>query len=343
MKYKKIFSRFFIVVLFSISVFGVVLMFVFKGDLSENFPFKNTLLAFKTSILNVVGVNEFEGIYRAQDQLIKIAGPENQEITEKNTQVIIKTAQKTKTPVYFALVPTAEYIERSGLTRRPLVWNQGNYIDNVYYKVIEEANVIDIAETFANYSEENIYFKTSDSISSQGGYYIFQEVMRRLGYQVEDIQKYDIEYFSNNYKGELSKSFTGSGLSDVITFYRYPLFKRSLTMKVTDETGKITVYKDVYAKDKNDLDSYLGGENPVTVINNTEPHSERILVISDNTFNMSAGFFVDYFSEITVINPLTDPKGFEKLNMDNYNSVLIFFSTNTFNGESIEQILNMIE
>ena len=85
------------------------------------------------------------------------------------------------------------------------------------------------------------------------------------------------------------------------------------------------------------------GENPVTVIYNTETFSERLLVISDWTFNVNAGFFVDYFQEITFINPFLCENSFEKIKMDNYDYVIVMFSTDNFNNHSLSSVNGMLE
>ena len=343
MNYKKIFSVLFSVVVFSIMLVTLVFMAVFGGSFSENFPLRNSLLSLKTVFLDITGVEEFDNVYRAEDRLIKVSGPTNQKNTNENTNIILEVSKRTTTPFYFSLVPTAEYIERASLNRRALVWDQGKYIDEIYYNVIESSNIIDITETLLNCSDDNIYFKTSDRISPRGGYYIFQTVLRKLGNQSPNIQKYDIEYYKNNYQAELSKSFIGANIYDTIAFYRYPLFRREIIMRVTDKNANSIVYKDVYCKDKNGFDVYMGGENPITIITNTETQSEKLLVISDYTFNVSSGFFVDYFNEITVINPTVTSNKLKKINMDNYDYVLVLFSTETFNSKSLNSLLNIVE
>ncbi len=343
MKYKKIFSVLFATLTTVIMLLSVIFMIICNSNFSNSFPLKRSLLSFKTILLDTMGVEEFDNVYRTDDRLIRVSNTTNLEITQKNIDTILKISENTDTPIYFALVPSAEYIQRAELNRRSLVWNQGKYIDDVYYNVIEKTNIIDITETLINCSENNIYFKTSDHISARGGYYIFQTVMRKLGNQVEKIQKYDIEYFTNSYYGELSNVFWGSGISDTISFYRYPFFRRDLIMSITNGQGESTVYKDVYCKDKEGLDAYMGGKNPITVINNAETFSNKLLVLADSTFNVSAGFFVDYFNEITVINPLAFDKRFEKIDMDKYDYVLILFETDTFNNDDLHALLNMVE
>lgn len=343
MKYKKFFSLLFISTVFSLSILTVIFMIVSNDTFSKSFPLREPLLNFKTMFLDIVGVEEFNDVYRADDRFVKVAGPANEIITKENQDIITEVSRLTNTPIYFSLVPTAEYVEQANLNRRSLVWDQGEYIDNIYYNVIENVNIIDITDTLLNCNDNNIYFKTTDRISPRGGYYIFQTVMRKFGRQVEDIQEYDIEYFTNTYKGELSDVFVGTDISDTISFYRYPLFRRNLIMNITDEDGKTTTYQDVYLKEKNGLDAYMGGENPITIIGNDETLSNKLLVLTDNTFNVSSGFFIDYFDEITIINPMTSFKNFEKINMEKYDSVLMLFSTNTFNSKSIKNLLNMVE
>lgn len=342
MKYKKIFSLLFLVVIFSISLLMIFFKIVSNDTVNSSYFFEKPLLYIKTNILDVLGVEEYNDVYRAEDRLIKVVGPTNETVTLENENVIVEVSKKTKTPIYFSLIPTAEYVQQSKLNRRNLVWNQGNYIDEVYYNVIENVNIIDITDTLLN-CEDNIYFKTEDRISCKGAYYIFQSVMKKLDRQVEDLQEYDIEYYINNYNGSLSDFFAVKDIYDTISFYRYPLFRRNISMSITDGNGKTSSYNDVYVKEKKGLASYMGGENPITVIKNDETLPNKLLVLSDNTFNVCAGFFVDYFSEITVINPTVTLKEQTKIDMDDYDCVLVLFSTNTFNECSVKNLLNVIE
>ena len=205
MKYKKIFSLLFVVVIFSLSLLIIFSKIVSNDTVYSGFILKKPLLYLKTNILNVLGVEEYNDVYRSEDRLIKVVGPTDETITVENENVIVEVSKKTKTPVYFSLVPTAEYVQQSELNRRYLVWNQGDYIDEVYYNLIENVNIINITDALLNCEDNNIYFKTEDSISCRGAYYIFQTVMKKFGRQVEYLQEYDIEYYTNTYNGSLSE------------------------------------------------------------------------------------------------------------------------------------------
>lgn len=343
MKFKKVFAIVFSAVIAVTSISCVISMLVNKGDFSETFFLRQGLVSLKAGFFDLFGVDEYDGVYNAGDSLVNVCDGINDIVTLENIEVVKKISETTNRPVYFSLVPTAEYIYRTNLNRRPLVWEQGKYIEDVYYRLVENVAVVDVAETLYNYADDDIYFKTSDRLSPLGGYYVFQTMMKRLDYQVMEIQKYDVEYHDDAYTGELSERYKNNSITDRIEFYRYPFYTRDLTVKVTDKNGVSSAYSDVYLNSQTGFNAYLCGENPVTVIYNTETFSERLLVISDWTFNVNAGFFVDYFQEITFINPFLCENSFEKIKMDNYDYVIVMFSADNFNNHSLSSVNGMLE
>ncbi len=343
MKSRKIFAFVFAFVIIAISITTIVSMAFNGGSLRENFAFKKQAVSLKNAIFNIFGVKEYNGIYVENDMLIEISNSTNDVVTLENIEILKDAAQKIENPIYFSLIPNAEYISRSTSRRRNLMWNQEGYIENVYYRLIEDLTVVDVTETLYNYSDNDIFFKTQNQLSPKGGYHVFQTVMKRLDYQVIELQKYDVEYHSDLIYGELSHKLGNFNLSDKIEFYRYPFYKRNITTRITDKNGVNHSYRDVYISQKNGFDAYLGGENPLTVIYNTETFSERILVVSDSSFNVMAGFFVDFFKEITFVNPFVCNENIGKINPDDYDYVVFMFTADNFNNHSLSHLTHIIE
>lgn len=343
MKSRKIFAFVFAFVVIAISITTIISIAFNGGSLKENFAFKKYAVSLKSAIFNIFGVKEYNGIYVENDMLIEISNHTNDVVTLENIEILKDITEKVENPIYFSLIPNAEYISRSTSKRRNLMWNQAGYIENVYYRLVEDLTVVDVTETLYNYSDDNIFFKTQNQLSQKGGYHVFQTVMKHLDYQVIELQKYDVEYHSDLFYGELSYKLGNFNLSDKIEFYRYPFYKRNVSTRITDKNGVTHVYKDVYISQKNGFDAYLGGENPLTVIRNTETFSERILVVSDSSFNVMAGFFVDYFEEITFINPFACNENTGKINPDNYDYVIFMFTADNFNNQSLLHLTHIIE
>ena len=343
MKSRKIFAFVFAFVIIAISVITITSMAFNGGSLSENFVFRKQAVSLKSAIFNIFGVKEYNGIYAENDMLIEISKHTNDVVTLENIQIVKDITEKVEKPIYFSLIPNAEYISRSTSRRRVLMWDQEEYIENVYYRLIEDLTVVDVTETLYNYSDDNVFFKTENQLSPKGGYHVFQTVMKRLDYQVIELQKYDVEYHSDLIYGELSYKLGNFNFSDKIEFYRYPFYKRNIATRITDKNGVNHVYKDVYLDEENGFDAYLGGENPLTVIRNTETFSERILVVSDRSFNVMAGFFVDYFEEITFVNPFVCTENIKKISADDYDYVIFMFTADNFNNQSLSHLTHIIE
>ena len=343
MKARKIFALVFALVIVASSILNLTSMAFNGGSLKENFAFEKYAISLKNAIFNIFGVKEYNGVYVENDMLIEISNPTNDVVTLENIEILKNITAKVEKPIYFSLIPNAEYLSRSTSKRRNLMWDQEGYIENVYYRLIEDLTVVDVTETLYNYSDDDIFFKTQNQLSPKGGYHIFQTVMKHLDYQVIELQKYDVEYHSDLIYGELSYKLGNFNLSDKIEFYRYPFYKRNVSTKITDKNGVTHAYKDVYLDKENGFNAYLGGENPLTVIRNTETFSERILVVSDRSFNVMAGFFVDYFEEITFVNPFACNENAGKINADDYDYVIFMLTADNFNNQSLSHLAHIIE
>jgi hypothetical protein len=343
MKPKKMFAFVFSAVLMLVLIIGSASAIVNKNVFSHNIPFQSFLSSLKMSFFDIFGINEYNGVYISNDSLIEVNGSVNDVCTLENIQAIKTLGETSNVPVYFSLVPTSEYVNRLSLERKSLVWDQGKYIEDVYYRLVEDVSVVDVAETIYNFSNDDLYFKTSNKLSPLGGYHVFQTMMKRLDYQVMELQKYDVEYHTDSFYGELAHKLKNYSVSDKIEFYRYPFYKRNITTNITDKNGNKRSYNDVYISQNTGFNTYLGGQNPLTTIHNTETFSEKLLIISDWTFNVTAGFFVDYFEEITFINPLEYNENIQKIQPNDYNYVIVMFSVDNFNNANLSHIKDILE
>ena len=207
--------------------------------------------------------------------------------------------------------------------------------------------VVPTYDTLFVNNSKYIYYRTSDNLTPLGGYYLYRNLSTRLGFYPQDIDNFNIEFYANDYFGEL---FSETGYRDIkgddIAFYRNAFYDRNIAMTLYDNNGNSAVYNDIFVQSDSDYLSlcYPGGTFPVTNIENKSVDGNKLLIISDKTVKSVAGFLVDNYELITIINPFSETNNYDAmLSTDEYNQILFMFSVDTFGQEDLSKILQILD
>jgi len=349
MSANRIFAIVFVLVIFFLSISTVAL-----ACIEGNFTRLPSMLweeeffnRARAAIDKAIGVVQVNGIYVSDNSLIKITPEPDDDITQSNIQTLKTFSSSVSTPVYTMIVPTANVILQNELPDYASIWDQNEYIDNLYKSLVTTSVVVPSYDTLFVNNNKYIFYRTSDQITSLGGYYLYKNLSQKLGFYPQNIDDFNIEYYSGNYFGEL---FDATGYRDIegddISFYRSAFYDRNIVTSVYDNKGNKAVYNDIFTDPiTNDLlTCYPGGTFPVTNIENKVVNGNKLLIISDKTIKSVASFLVDNYEVITNINPFADTYNYTAaLDIDEYDQILFMFTVDTFGQQKLDKILQVFD
>ena len=213
--------------------------------MAENLPFSRQLSELAVQLKMAGGAKEFDGIFVVDDILIEDIGQPNQRQTEQNIQTLTQFSQSSRIPTYFMLLPTKCAIKQNELPAGVPLFNQKQFIEQTYNHLLGKATVVDVYPALFAKFEEDLYYKTSPSLTALGGYSVYEVLAQRLDNTPKPQEDFDIQYVTHNYYGPTYRRSTYQEISpDVIALYRYQ--KNNRTYTVTHNEGYSYSYDSLY-------------------------------------------------------------------------------------------------
>ena len=327
----RLFAAVFIFVLFFLSLSTVALAL-----LDGNFTQLPTMLweeeffaKARAEFDEAIGIVQIGDVYVCEDSLIKITPNPKDEITNKNIATIKTLSSSVSVPTYTMIVPTANVILQNQLPQYASIWDQNEYINEIYTSVVGSSVVITTYDTLFVNNDKYIYYRTSDNLTPLGGYYLYKNLSQKLGFYPQKIDDFNVEFYKEDCFGELFDTTKYRNIiGDDIMFYRSAFYDRNIVMNVFDNNGNKATYNDIFVDASNNQLQlcYPGGTFPVTNIKNNLQNSRKLLIIGDDTVKAVVGFLVDNYEYITIINPFANTLNYSHmLSSEEYDQILFMF------------------
>ena len=275
---------------------------------ADQFPLRDQWTGLKARTEQVLGKREFNGVYLCGDALIAKVEPPKDGLEEKNLSCVSRLAERTELPVYLGLIPSAAEIWRDRLPRGAESWDQAAFIARA--AELEGVEPIDFLTALRDHAGERtwegIFYRTDHHWTTLGAYYGYAALMEALGRgeevpEPEAVKARDLPV-SNGFQGTL---YSQSGIHwlepDSIEFW---VEESGLTVTSwRDGTPKEAgLYDYDYLGKKDKYSAFLGGNQPLCVIQNPEGEG-KLLVIRDSYADSLAPFLALRFEEVHLLDP----------------------------------------
>lgn len=275
---------------------------------ADQFPLRDQWTGLKARAEQVLGKREFNGVYLCGDALIAKVEPPKDGLEEKNLSYVSRLAERTELPVYLGLIPSAAEIWRDRLPRGAESWDQAAFIARA--AELEGVEPIDFLTALRDHAGERtwegIFYRTDHHWTTLGAYYGHAALMEALGRggevpEPETVRARDLPV-SNGFQGTL---YSQSGIHwlepDSIEFW---VEESGLTVTSwRDGTPKEAgLYDWDYLGKKDKYSAFLGGNQPLCVIQNPEGEG-KLLVIRDSYADSLAPFLALRFEEVHLLDP----------------------------------------
>ena len=275
---------------------------------ADQFPLRDQWTGLKARTEQVLGKREFNGVYLCGDALIAKVEPPKDGLEEKNLSYVSRLAESAEVPVYLGLIPSAAEIWRDRLPKGAESWDQAAFIARA--AELEGVEFVDFLTALRDHAGERtwegIFYRTDHHWTTLGAYYGYAALMEALGRgeevpEPEAVKARDLPV-SNGFQGTL---YSQSGIHwlepDSIEFW---VEESGLTVTSwRDGTPKEAgLYDWDYLGKKDKYSAFLGGNQPLCVIQNPEGEG-KLLVIRDSYADSLAPFLALRFEEVHLLDP----------------------------------------
>ncbi len=248
------------------------------------------------------GKQENEGVYFGkQDTLINRVKDPDPEKLDQDMGYLDALVGNVSVPVYFGLIPSAAEIWRDRLPAGAPTADERAVIDQLYFST--GASTIDMYGALEAHSEEDLYYRTDHHWTSLGAFYGANAIFEAMGLEPIRLEDYTKTTVSDQFYGT---SFSTSGVrwlppDSIDAYVPDQGIKVTSYFKGTPEEGSL--YVDSWLAEKDKYSYFLGGRQPLCVVEKEGSAGPRVLVIRDSYSDSLAPFLTERFSEVHLFDP----------------------------------------
>ena len=265
--------------------------------IADNFPFRESLLSFKSELYKELGVYKQNDVYYGNDNKLyqKYKEPSNSDIVIKRVN---KLSENINSDVYFMLVPTSIYVNNDRISKYNNSFDEGKTID--YYKDKLNVNFIDVRETFNINKNDYLYYGTDHHWTTRGANLAYLEYCKNVGI---NCRQYSFSIINDKFYGTLYSKVLDNSLeydyiekvNDNTNYYVY--FD-------DDKSYSSSLYNYKYLDEKDKYSFFLDNNHSLISIENLDTQNEdSILIIKDSYANAFIPLIAPNYKYIYVIDP----------------------------------------
>ena len=238
-------------------------------------------------------------------------------------------AGNVSVPVYLGIIPSSSAIWADRLPAGAPTADEFSLIDQMYFQ--SGASTIDMAGALAAHSGEDIYYRTDHHWTSLGAFYGANAIFEAMSLDPLDLDDYQKTTVTDQFFGT---TFSTSGVRWVAPD-SIDTYVSGEGLKVTSwfdsEPSEGSLYVDSFLEVKDKYSYFLGGRQPLCVIENPQVDGPKVLVIRDSYSDSLAPFLTERFSEVHLFDPRNNLSSVKDYVADNgIDSVLVLYSFSNF-------------
>lgn len=265
--------------------------------IADNFPFRESLLGFKSKLYKRLGIYKQNDVYYGCDNKLyqEYKKPNNSDIVIKRVN---RLSENINSDVYFMLVPTSIYVNNDKISKYNNSFDEGKTID--YYIDNLNVNFIDVREIFNINKDDYLYYGTDHHWTTRGANLAYLEYCKNVGIKC---QQYNFSVVNDKFYGTLYSKVLDNSLeydyiekvNDNTNYYIY--FD-------DDKNHSNSLYNYKYLDEKDKYSFFLDNNHSLISIENLDTENEdSILIIKDSYANAFIPLIAPNYKYIYVIDP----------------------------------------
>ena len=296
--------------------------------IADNFPFSEHLK--KAGIISneILSDNIVNNVYSNGKMLLPVNSETNTQGLKKTVDDINIISKKLNGTSYFTIVPTASAVYSNIM---PQIDSSGKEADNIIFAssvLDKQIKFINIYNTLCSSDDNYIFYRTDSLWTSEGAYYAYKRIIRKIGFNPTDYSDYNIIHMKSDYYGNL---YDLSGINNVDYDYidRFKSTKKTKILSVvrsddTQNTSDSIYYDDFLNIKGKELFYYLGSPCSVIDIETNVNNSKTLLIFKDSFANEMIEFLSHHYKHITIVDPSLISDGDMELILNNEYTDILF-------------------
>ena len=231
-------------------------------------------------------------------------------VGEKYAAAVNETADALEgtANVYVVTVPLSSGITLPDEKKGGVFGNQKGAEEDISSMLGDNLKNIPLYETLMQHRDEYIYYRTDHHWTALGAYYGYREFCRAKGVAPHELEDYWMEEFTGflgSFYRDTDKNETMGANPDTVVVY-HPV-TTTARLVFTDMKGQEIPWKIIIDVSNYDADmkynTFIGGDNPYTVIKNPEVEDGSTCVVVKESFgNAMVPYLVDHYSTVYVLD-----------------------------------------
>ena len=318
-----------------------------EEQLQEHFPMGETIKGWIMQLQRFGGQERFsvedggtrKEIYLAGDSLILDVPAASAEDLAPKLEYVKSFMDSAGVPGAFVAIPTAAAIEQQKISNYAPLFNQKQYIEDLYHLLEGSLILVDsYSSLFAN-RDQYLYYRTMPSMTMLGGWYVYEALGEKLSFGVRSLEEFNVQYLTTEYLGNLYQLLPISGVKgDAVALYQYVGHDRHYVVTHFSQE-EIWSYDRLYLPPE-ELDgeeitnAVLGESSPVTLIETDLSSENRLLLIGDNSARSYLPFLTNHYSTICYLDlSLADQEDLQRIVLQEYDQILFSYQVDQLTEE----------
>lgn len=297
---------------------------------SDHIVGRDLWVALKAWSERLSGKQENNGVYFGKDgALINRVDDPDPDTLDKNMGYLDALVGNVSVPVYFGLIPTAAAVWADKLPQGAPTADELSIIDRLCFST--GANTVDLAGVLSAHRDEAIYYRTDHHWTSLGAYYGYTALMDAMGLEPVPLDGLTPVTVTEDFYGT---AFSSSGVRwlppDSIQTY-IPADGVEVTSYFTGQPETGSLYVDSYLEQKDKYSYFLGGNQPLCVIETEFTDAPKVLIVRDSYSDSLAPFLTRNFSEIHLWDCRYNLNSLKDYTAENHiDAVIVLYSFSDF-------------
>lgn len=272
----------------------------FENYLNDQFPFRDFFMQTSTSMQYALVKREIGGVYFIEDGLAPSNQLEYESRVDQNIACLI-ALREGDVPLYVSLIPDAACIWDDRLPYGAPEMDQKELIDKVYTALGGEG-CVDVYSALKAADQEEIFYHTDHHWTSLGAYYGYSAILRAIGAEPVPLETYTSTLMSDSFYGTLYSKAPAFWLHpDKIIAYASDL-GTNITVFDGIKSWQRSLYNPEKLQTKDKYAVFLGGNQPLAVLETKAKEQPRLLVLRDSYFDALTPYLQPHFSQIHLVD-----------------------------------------
>ena len=276
---------------------------------NDQFPFRNSLIKWKTASDLTLDIIESNGVIRSKDGYLieRIKNPSQDEIKHDISSLEKFKNKNPKCNFYFLMAPNSGNIMKEKLPRTVHMDDQNEYM-TAFFKDLKKIGItpIDARKNLRkNIDKEQLYYRTDHHWTTGAAYLAYKEAHKTMG--LDSSIKYEKLSVHRNFRGTLaSKSGFTNGRNDELQIYwpkKHQNYHDSIYNFVDVKKTTNTFYSFDNLKKKDAYTIFGGWNHSFYTITTPTKSTRRLLLVKDSYANCMIPFLTQNFRQIVVVDP----------------------------------------